>query len=82
MSEPVKTDPGPEAKAPERRKAFAVPITVCKEGHVVSENGPAQERWQMRCPRCGDWTWEDGNYCTGCGNMLKEPLFQKRAPHE
>jgi len=50
--------------------------TFCLNGHGVPVSGPS---WtlQVRHPRCGEWTWKDGNYCVRCGGRLERATEAK-----
>ncbi len=56
---------------PARIKVMKTKLEVCVDGHVASEKETGVEAWMILCS-CGEYTWEDGNYCIMCGVKLKE----------
>ena len=55
---------------PERIKVRRVPLSVCLNGHTQAVEGqPGTDAWLI-LHKCGAYTWEDGNYCVGCGAKL------------
>lgn len=41
-----------------------------KTGELI-ESTPTGERKWIILHTCGEWTWEDANFCGGCGKRLE-----------
>jgi CDGSH-type Zn-finger protein len=55
---------------PARIKVMKTKLEVCVDsGHVASQKDLG-EAWMVLCA-CGEYTWEDGNFCIMCGVKLK-----------
>lgn len=63
-----------------RRLVQRAPLRVCLNGHVAGVDGPIEDAWEIQCPACDEWTWEDGRFCTQCGweLALGAPQWRRR----
>jgi len=56
---------------PARIKVRKTKLEVCVDGHIASAQDTGVDAWMIVCA-CGEYTWEDGNFCIMCGIKLKE----------
>lgn len=57
---------------PLRKLVDSYTASFCANGHVVEGSQVYQGKAWVIMHSCGNWTWEDGNYCTCCGGRLRE----------
>lgn len=60
----------PIEERPQRITVQVVKGEFCLNGHLVKAE-PTGELDAMILHRCGEYTWESGNYCIECGMPLR-----------
>jgi len=55
---------------PQRILVRRTSLSVCEKGDVVSERDTGEDAW-MFIHACGEYTWEDQNFCINCGKSLR-----------
>ncbi len=58
-----------KTKKPKKLTTVVYDIEICENGHISYQEGSKQEM-TLILHKCGDYTYEDANFCSWCGYEL------------
>jgi len=60
-----------EVKRPKKLTTVVYDLEICENGHITPKEGSKREMTLIK-HKCGDYTYEDANFCSWCGSELNK----------